>query len=64
MTDQGKFGYPYCPVCNKKLNGQGIDILETEKTIKCTNCGTKVTVVNEWFQPKIAAWEPTEEIQS
>jgi len=64
MKDQGKFGYPYCPVCNMKLYGQGIDVLETEKIIKCTNCGTKVTVVNEWFRPKIAAWESPEEIQS
>ena len=57
MTDQDKFGYPYCPECNLKLKDTGLRLLQPEKPIRCTNCGTKVTVVSGWFKPKIKAWE-------
>jgi DNA-directed RNA polymerase subunit RPC12/RpoP len=61
MTDQGKFGYPYCPNCNAKLKDTGLRLLQSEKPIQCTYCGTKVTVVSGWFKPKIKAWEIPEE---
>ena len=58
MTDQGKFGYPYCPVCNKKLK-MGFDLDDTN-IVQCTQCGTKVTVVVGAFNNKITHWEPPE----
>jgi len=57
MKDQGGFGYPHCPVCDEILTGERIDILRIENIIKCVHCGTKITIANVQFQPKITTWE-------
>lgn len=63
VTDQGKFGYPYCPVCNKELP-ERLGFWVSKKIITCTNCRTKVTVEAGNFKAKIRAWEPPEELQT
>ena len=62
MTYQGRFGYPYCPVCDRKLKIGSL--WGGSKTVPCTYCGTRVTVTAGFFKNKIRHWEPPEELQS
>jgi len=64
MTDQGKYGYPYCPICDEQLENAKLSMLQSEKTVRCEHCGTKVTVARGLLKPKIKAWEAPEELQS
>jgi DNA-directed RNA polymerase subunit RPC12/RpoP len=61
VTNQGKFGYPYCPICDKELE---IGSFWSSKKVRCGHCGTNVTVAKGMFKPKIKSWEAPEELQS